>query len=166
MLLRHSVLQWAAHPQRFGRVPVLVELARYNRGDRSIQQLLVETFAHRVEVGNPRQHHKRPRKRPLVDNAAQVVQTALDTGRLCVFLDGLDEVITERRSNLIEEIKEFAERNQTCQVVVTCRDAVYDDDLNPTFDRQIRVAGFDDAGIRHFLRLWFTRSRETAKEDE
>ncbi|NGM16137.1 NACHT domain-containing protein [Verrucosispora sp. CWR15] len=155
MLLRHSMVRWAAAPERFERVPVLVELARSNRDGRTIRQLITEALGRLDDEPDGRRRHRRAR--PLVADAAQVVEVALASGRLCVFLDGLDEVVTERRGAVAEEIKEFAERHSTTQIVVTCRDAVYDGDLRPVFDREIRVAGFDDAGIRHFLRLWFTR---------
>ena len=162
MLLRHSMLQWARAPKSFERVPVLIELTRYNRGGRTLQQLIVETLARKDDK---RGHRQRP-ARPLVDDAEQVVATALATGRLCVFLDGLDEVVTDRRADMALDIKEFAEQHPTCQIVVTCRDAVYDNDLRPTFNRQIRVAGFDDAGIRHFLGLWFGRQADAASESD
>ncbi|MCZ7420686.1 NACHT domain-containing protein [Verrucosispora sp. WMMA2121] len=155
MLLRHSMVRWAAAPERFERVPVLVELARSNRDGRPIRQLITEALGRLDDDPDGRRRHRRAR--PLVADAAQVVEVALASGQLCVFLDGLDEVVTERRGAVADEIKEFAERHSTTQVVVTCRDAVYDGDLRPVFDREIRVAGFDDAGIRHFLRLWFTR---------
>ncbi|GAB3849850.1 hypothetical protein GCM10029963_35050 [Micromonospora andamanensis] len=155
MLLRHSMVRWAAAPERFDRVPVLVELARSNRDGRTIRQLIAEAFSRLDdEPASRRRHRPAP---PLVADAEQVVEVALASGRLCVFLDGLDEVVTERRGAVAEDIKEFAERHPATQIVVTCRDAVYDGDLRPVFDREIRVAGFDDAGIRHFLRLWFTR---------
>jgi hypothetical protein len=157
MLLRHSMVRWAAAPERFERVPVLVELARSNRDGRTIRQLIAEALGRLDDESVSRRRHRRAH--PLVADAEQVVEVALADGRLCVFLDGLDEVVTERRGAVAEDIKEFAERHPTTQVVVTCRDAVYDGDLRPVFDREIRVAGFDDAGIRHFLRLWFTRRR-------
>ncbi|MFF5219093.1 NACHT domain-containing protein [Micromonospora sp. NPDC000442] len=157
MLLRHSMVRWAAEPERFERVPVLVELSRSNRDGRTIRQLIAEALGRLDDEPGSRRRHRRAR--PLVADAEQVVEVALISGRLCVFLDGLDEVVTERRGAVAEDIKEFAERHPTTQVVVTCRDAVYDGDLRPVFDREVRVAGFDDAGIRHFLRLWFTRRR-------
>ncbi|MEV2240779.1 NACHT domain-containing protein [Micromonospora sp. NPDC049891] len=156
MLLRHSMVRWAAAPERFDRVPVLVELARSNRDGRTIRQLIAEALGRLDDEPESRRRRPRPAP-PLVADAEQVVEVALARGRLCVFLDGLDEVVTERRGAVAEDIKEFAERHPTTQIVVTCRDAVYDGDLRPVFDREIRVAGFDDAGIRHFLRLWFTR---------
>ena len=162
MLLRHSMVRWAAAPERFERVPVLVELTRSNRDGRTIRQLIVEALG-RPDDDPGRRRRDRPAP-PLVADAEQVTEVALAGGRLCVFLDGLDEVVTERRAAVAEDIKEFAERHPTTQVVVTCRDAVYDGDLRPVFDREIRVAGFDDAGIRHFLRLWFTRRRDAGAE--
>ncbi|MGC5055072.1 NACHT domain-containing protein [Micromonospora sp. DT48] len=155
MLLRHSMVRWAAEPERFERVPVLVELARSNRDGRTVRQLIVDVLGRLDDEPGRRRRHRRAR--PLVADAEHVVDVTLASGRLCVFLDGLDEVVTERRGTVAEEIKEFAERHPRTQIVVTCRDAVYDGDLRPVFDRDIQVAGFDDAGIRHFLRLWFTR---------
>lgn len=165
VLLRHSMLQWAKSPRQFDRVPVLIELARSNRRGRSIEQLIIEALGRKDNEEGTQKSHKR-RARPLVANAEQVVTTALDSGRLCVFLDGLDEVLTSRRADVAQDIKEFAERHPTCQIVVTCRDAVYDNDLHPVFDKQIRVAGFDDAEIRQFLWLWFTRQAEPTSEDD
>ncbi len=161
-VLRHSMLQWAAAPHRFERVPVLIELGRYNLGGRTIKQFLVETFDLVDEADAVR--HRHAGRRPLVENAEQVVSAALSTGRLCVFLDGLDEVVTDRRGDVALEIKEFAERYPSCQIVVTCRDSIYDNDLRPVFERTIAVSGFDDAGIRHFLRLWFGRSKAASGE--
>ncbi|MGI5214084.1 NACHT domain-containing protein [Plantactinospora sp. CA-290183] len=165
MLLRHSMLQWAKTGPPLDRVPVLIELARYNRGGRNIQQLIVETLAREDQEGDTRRKRRRRPARPLMDNAEQVVATALATNGLCVFLDGLDEVVTERRAEIALDIKEFAEQHPTCQIVVTCRDAVYDNDLHPVFDGRVLVAGFDDAGIRHFLRLWFSQQSEPVGED-
>ncbi|WFE44737.1 NACHT domain-containing protein [Verrucosispora sp. WMMD1129] len=162
MLLRHSMVRWATEPERFERVPVLVELARSNRDGRTIRQLIAEALGRLDDEPGSRRRHRRAR--PLVADAEQVVEVALVSGRLCVFLDGLDEVVTERRGAVAEDIKEFAERHPTTQVVVTCRDAVYDGDLRPVFDREIRVAGFDDAGIRRFLRLWFNRGWDMGEE--
>ncbi len=167
MLLRHSMLRWANEPERTSRVPVLVEAARFNRGGGTVAQLIVETCGRRVEDRGGRRRHKRPVLRPLVTDAERVVREALDAGQLCVFLDGLDEVLTDRRAAVAEEIKDFATSNPTCQIVVTCRDAVYDNDLAPVFEEheQVTVAGFDDAGIRHFLRLWFTRHETPGEPD-
>ncbi|RGC70897.1 NACHT domain protein [Micromonospora sp. MW-13] len=166
MLLRHSMLRWAAGPEESDRVPVLVELTRYNRQDRSIQQLVVDALNRPDDEHPGRGRQRRKPTPPLVADAEQVTPLALAHGQLCVFLDGLDEVVTDRRADVVQDIKEFAERYPTCQIVVTCRDAVYDGDLRPTFDREIRVAGFDDAGIRHFLRLWFTRHRRLSGDEE
>ncbi|HWS31640.1 MAG TPA: NACHT domain-containing protein [Actinoplanes sp.] len=150
MLLRHSMLRWAAEPQREDRIPVLVDLARLNRDDRTLRDLITDVFT--IKPRNSR--------KPLVKNAGQVIDAIVDRGRLCLFLDGFDEVVTERRAHVADEIKQFAERHPSCQIVVTCRDAVYDGDLRPVFDEEIHMAGFDDAGIRRFLRLWFGRESD------
>jgi NACHT domain len=139
MLLKNSMVRWAERPDAFPRIPVLVELVRYNTVE-SIDELLREAFQLRG-----------------VKNPERFIPKALSTGRLSVFFDGLDEVITARRDAAIAQIRYFAELNPACQVVVTCRDAVYEGELSPIFGKEVRLAGFDDAAIRRFLRLWFRR---------
>lgn len=92
----------AAAPERFDRVPVLVELGRYNARERRVEDLVVAACARVVEGESRRRHHKPPAV-PLVDDAARVVPAALADGRLCVFLDGLDEVVTDRRGDVAVE---------------------------------------------------------------
>jgi hypothetical protein len=138
MLLKSSMVRWAREPSDFERVPVFVELFRSNRGDGSLRDLIVDAF-----------------RRNGIKNPDGFLDRALDDGLLSVFFDGFDEIVTDRRSAMAHDMKKFAEDWPNCQVVVTCRDAVYDFELRPAFDHEVRVAGFDDAAIRRFLKLWF-----------
>lgn len=138
MLLKSSMVRWARKPSDFERVPVFVELFRSNRGDGSPRELIVDAF-----------------RRNGIKNPDGFLDRALDDGLLTVFFDGFDEIVTDRRNTMAHDMKKFAEDWPNCQVVVTCRDAVYDFELRPAFDHEVRVAGFDDAAIRRFLKLWF-----------
>ena len=138
MLLKNSMVKWANKPADFERVPVFVELFRRNRGDDGLQDLVADAL-----------------KRNGVKKPDRFVDRALEDGLLSVFFDGFDEVVTQRRADVAQEIKQFAEKWPKCQIVVTCRDAVYDFELRPDFDHEVRVASFDDAAIRRFLKLWF-----------
>ncbi|WP_239405393.1 NACHT domain-containing NTPase [Frankia sp. Cj3] len=149
MLLRHSMLLWASVPRRrrsrSGRVPVLVELHRTNTGDGSIRD-------HIVQVLNGQGFA----------NSARFVDRALEAGGIEVFLDGLDEVSTERRSGVIDLIGEFAERYRGCRVVLTCRSAVYSGELSVQFPHVFQIGEFDERLIRRFLRAWPHLPDETA----
>ncbi|SDZ53982.1 NACHT domain-containing protein [Asanoa ishikariensis] len=142
MLLRHSLVRWARDPRAHRRVPVLVDLHLYNDADRTLHGLVVDAFA--------RRDVKERRARRFVDGM-------VENGRLSLFLDGLDEVVTSRRDALVNEIIALAERHPGCQVIVTCRDAVYENALAKAFEHVVEVAEFDEASIRRFLRLWFSQ---------
>ncbi|WP_329056445.1 NACHT domain-containing protein [Amycolatopsis sp. NBC_01488] len=138
MLLKNSMVKWAKEPGAFDRVPVFVELFRRNRGDDSLLDLISDAFT-----------------RGGVKKPERFLERALADGLLSVFFDGFDEIVTDRKAEVSQQLKQFAEKWPKCQIVVTCRDAVYDFDLQPDFDQDVRVAGFDDAAIRRFLGLWF-----------
>ncbi|WP_370966804.1 NACHT domain-containing NTPase [Amycolatopsis sp. cg9] len=142
MLLKNSMVKWADRPADFERVPVFVELFRRNRGEESLRDLVADALG-----------------RGGVKKPDRFLERALADGLLSVFFDGFDEIVTDRRGEVTQQLKEFAEKWPKCQIVVTCRAAVYDFELRPDFDHEVRVAGFDDAAIRRFLRLWFTSKR-------
>jgi hypothetical protein len=143
MLLKNSMLIWADGSaagqgrRRDNRVPVLVELHRCNSGDVDIIQLVLEEL-NRNQVRRPR----------------SFVEKALRDGQLRLLLDGLDEVGRDRREWVIKMILDFATENPACQMVVTCRDAVYRGELTAKFQHVVRIADFDDASIRRFLSNW------------
>ncbi len=143
LLLKNSMLIWAdSSAARHGhrrdrRVPVLIELHRCNSSDGDITQLVLEEL--------DRNQVKRPRS---------FVEKALRDGQLSLLLDGLDEVGKDQREQVIEMIMDFAKGNPACQIVVTCRDAVYRGELSERFQHVVRIADFDDASIRRFLGNW------------
>lgn len=136
MLLKHAVLTWAGGDRR-GTVPVLVELHRCTGSTSSLEELIVARFA-----------------RDDFPGADKYVSRALRNGGLHVLLDGLDEVSSADRSRVIQMIKDFVDTYQECQVTVTCRTAVYENQLAPELSVVLRVAEFDDRLIRRFLRRW------------
>ncbi|WP_439382597.1 NACHT domain-containing protein [Amycolatopsis lexingtonensis] len=142
MLLKNSMVNWADEPAGFERVPVFVELFRCNRGEEDLRDLVAAALG-RGGVRKP----------------DRFLDRALADGQVSVFFDGFDEIVTDRRAEVAQRLKQFAEKWPECQVVVTCRDAVYDYDLRPDFDHEVRVAGFDDAAVRRFLKLWFAPKR-------
>lgn len=143
LLLKNSMLMWAeSSAARHGRhrdrsVPVLIELHRCNSTDSDLVQLALEELR-RNQVRRPR----------------SFVEKAVRDGQLRLLLDGLDEVGAERREQVLKMIMDFATENPACQIVVTCRDAVYRGELSERFPHVVRIADFDDASIRRFLRNW------------
>jgi predicted NACHT family NTPase len=139
MLLKASMLRWSTTKRDSPITPILVELNRFNEAGSSVRQMAVESL----------------RRNGVADGDA-LLMTSMSSGLICLLLDGLDEVAFQRRIAATNEIKTLAESYPRCQFVVTCRDAVYDGALSPTFDNQVKIAGFDDASIRRYLLLWFS----------
>lgn len=170
LLLKHSMLVWAAAAPAAGtagrmsgttattaatktaaarakgmaaaahakdrRVPVLIELNRWKKADASVLDLVVAA----LELAGV----KRPRA---------FAEKALRKGRLRLLLDGLDEVGSDVRGHVIETLTDFARQHRDCQMVVTCRDAVYRGQLGDQFP-VVEVADFDDSAVRRLLSTW------------
>lgn len=143
LLLKNSMLLWAdGSRMRLGRrgdrrIPVLVELHRCNNSDADIVELMLDELA-----------------RNQVKRSKSFVERALRDGRLRLLLDGLDEVGKDVQERVVKMIKDFAMANPECQIVVTCRDAIYYGQLSPEFKHVVRIAEFDDASIRRLLGNW------------
>ncbi|MCW2938103.1 MAG: hypothetical protein JWN00_1088 [Actinomycetia bacterium] len=140
LLLKNSMLLWAADRQDRDKVPVLIELHRCSVSNADLVELIRDEFC--------RPHHKDVRA------VETFVQHGLDDGRLRLLFDGLDEVSRDDRDRIARSLRDFAATYPKCQMVVTCRNAAYDGELAPEFAHVVRVADFDDASIRRFLGKW------------
>ncbi|TWP45999.1 NACHT domain-containing protein [Lentzea tibetensis] len=136
MLLRHSMLTWARGDGR-GRVPLLLELHRCNGNTTKLEDLIVEQF-----------------DRNGFRKAGRFVDRALRTGGLAVLFDGLDEVNAVERDRVVGLLKDFTTSYVGCQIVVTCRTAVYDEQLRSEIPATFHVQDFDERLVRRFLRQW------------
>ena len=157
MLLKNSIIIWAEDFEHFTRqkrfwrhaysaqknaVPVLVELRRcvFSEGIPGIINLITDQFS----------NHGFRRSDRFVDRS-------LDEGSLTILFDGLDEVATANRKQICSLLTDFASKYMRCQIVVTCRTAIYQGQLSERFADIVRVADFDDAQIRRFMRNWQRR---------
>jgi hypothetical protein len=139
MFMRYWMYKWTQASGSFSRVPVLVDLNLYGLGTADSLLNLIHAKLAMRGVRAP------------IDS----LEEALDGGRLTLLLDGLDEVVADLRNRLLMEIKSLCELHPKTQVLVTCRDAVYADELGPVFPKPVTIAGFDDAAMRSFLWQWF-----------
>ncbi|WP_223201456.1 MULTISPECIES: NACHT domain-containing protein [unclassified Micromonospora] len=143
MLLKSSAYRWAKERPQGVRLPILVELHRYNEEGSTLISLAEEALARNGLRGT-----------------RSMLERALEGGKISLLLDGLDEVSATRRGRALQEIRSVAETYPASQLIVTCRDAVYDGGLAPTFENPVTIAAFDDAAMRRFLLLWFTHREE------
>ncbi|GAA2829422.1 hypothetical protein GCM10010441_62390 [Kitasatospora paracochleata] len=136
LLLKYAMLHWA-DDEGDEKIPVIVDLHQCNRTADSFEKLITSEF----ELARVR-------------NAEDLVNRALDVGRLRIFFDGLDEVGDAELGRVVKELQDFATRYGDCEIVVTCRNAAYREQLDEHFDQLVRIADFDDASVIRFLRKW------------
>jgi hypothetical protein len=126
-------------------IPVFLELKKFKQSEINIQALIEKEF----EIcGFP--------------DVQKNVSKKLAEGKLLILLDGLDEVPTENRENVIEKIQDFVDLHKKNRFILSCRTAARTTNLNRFIN--IEVAEFDDQQIQAFIEHWF--SSEADKEAE
>ncbi|KAM3102029.1 NACHT domain-containing protein [Phormidesmis sp. 146-12] len=117
-------------------VAVLLELFRLSDGSEILPQLVKalerEDFPH----------------------GENFLQQALDKGTILLLLDGLDEVGSAARSQVIQKLKDFLDTYEKCRFVMTCRSQVYQGEFSDRVDRTLEVVEFTDVQMRRFLKAW------------
>ena len=115
--------------------PVWVELRRFPAQTRSLQAHIIQTYS---DFGFP--------------NATSFVQHRLSTRSLLILLDGLDEVADQDLPAVLDKIREFAHEFPDNRIIVTCRVAHYDRQLDDLSEATVAVTPFNDVQIGAYLR--------------
>lgn len=140
MLLKQLALTYARGERGHvpGRpIPVLLELNRLNDSAGPLFDELAE-----VLKGNRFPH------------PGGFLKANLARGRLILLFDGLDEVNSEKRQSVAKGIRDLLDQYPECRAVVTCRRAVYREELGDWPDRKLDIAEFSDQQIHRFLGSW------------
>lgn len=92
-------------------------------------------------------------------NASGFIQQGLDSGRLLLLLDGLDEVSSTIRPQVVDVINGLLQNEaKECPAVITCRTQVYRNEFDLALGRNgLEVMEFSDAQMRRFLQAWKER---------
>ena len=126
-------------------IPVFLELKKFKESEINIQAFIEKEF----EIcGFP--------------DVQKNVSKKLAEGKLLILLDGLDEVPTENRDNMIEKIQDFVDQHKQNSFIISCRTAARTTTLNRFTN--IEVTEFDDKQIKTFIKHWF--ASPTDKEAE
>jgi NACHT domain len=120
-----------------GKVPCLVELHRLSERAGTLEDEIVASFS---RMGFP--------------NAAGFVSRGLGAGSIFLLLDALDEVSSNARKHVAREITELLQAHKSTGAIITCRRAVYMDDLDEVTDGQLEVGELLDSQIYTFLEAW------------
>lgn len=138
-------------------VPILLELHRLNDPNTTIEKELVAEMA---RMGFPK--------------ADNFIAAAIESGSLLLLLDGLDEVNggerqkgdETRRDKVVRLLRDLLRSANPCRVVITCRSAVYNGELNADVDERLQLAEFSDNQVQRFLRSWvpFMRPQKSVEQ--
>jgi len=139
MLLKHIALSYAesgfANSGQY--VPILLELHRLSDHTKSINQYLVEAL-----------------ERDDFPKADRFVAQGLKNGNLLLLFDGLDEVNSSERPEVVQRIKDLIDQCSKCRVLITCRTQVYKNEFSEVVDGTLEVVEFTDQEIQNFLQPW------------
>ncbi len=117
-------------------IPVFLELKRFNEDQIDIEALITREF----EVcGYP--------------YPAQMTNAALQSGKLLILFDGLDEVPTDHVHNVILKIGDFVDQYSDNRFIASCRIAAYKGGF--TRFTEVEMADFDDLQIQTYIKNWF-----------
>jgi hypothetical protein len=121
---------------RHGLIPVLLELRAFREGTIDLKQAIVQEFAN---CG--------------LSDYEKFTDRFLGDGKLLILLDGLDEVPTDRTSEMVQKIQDFVGQYSKNHFIASCRIAAYRHNFQRFTD--ITIVNFDDNQIDKFIDNWF-----------
>ncbi|MDR3560790.1 MAG: NACHT domain-containing protein [Negativicutes bacterium] len=120
-----------------------------------------------VELKNLKDQHvhlSEMLKRELVsfNFPADFAEVALRNGKLLVLLDGLDEVPGNNLDHVIEDIREFIDKNSSNRFITSCRTKFYQTWFAQFND--VVLSEFDNFQIQTFLANWFRSAQDVERD--
>lgn len=117
-------------------IPVFLELKNFREDQIDIKALIIKEFE---TCGYPYPEH--------------LTKVVLESGKLVIFFDGLDEVPRANVDNVIRKIEDFVDRYSQNRFIASCRIAAY----KGGFKRftEVEMADFDDSQIHTYIKNWF-----------
>ncbi|MEM1309219.1 MAG: NACHT domain-containing protein [Cyanobacteria bacterium P01_H01_bin.153] len=127
-------------------IPVMLTLQKFDSKTLSIKDVIAKEFE---DCGFPKPQ--------------AFTELCLQSGRLLVLLDGLDEVPAEALNHAITEIENLVDRYDHNRFMASCRVAAYTFGGFRRFN-DVAMAAFEDDQIERFIRNWFQKSRDLETE--
>ncbi|MYG08789.1 NACHT domain-containing protein, partial [Candidatus Poribacteria bacterium] len=117
-------------------IPVFLELKNFREDQIDIKALIIKEFE---TCGYPYPEH--------------LTKAVLESGKLVIFFDGLDEVPRANVDNVIRKIEDFVDRYSQNRFIASCRIAAY----KGGFKRftEVEMADFDNTQIHTYIKNWF-----------
>ena len=117
-------------------IPVFLELKRFTEDHIDVEAWITDEFK---ICGHP--------------YPEQWAKSKLEAGELLILFDGIDEVPTQKVSNIINKIRDFVHQYSQNRFIVSCREGAYSGSF--TDFATVEMADFDDSQIEMYINNWF-----------
>ena len=118
-------------------IPIFLELKRFTEDMIDVEALIIRE----LEVcGYP--------------YPEEIAKVALESGKLLILFDGLDEVPTANINNVVREIGDFVDQYSRNRFIASSRIAAYSGGFTRFTD--VEMADFDDLQVEKYINNWFT----------
>lgn len=124
----------------------MLELKRFNSDQVDLISAIAEEFTH---FGFP--------------STPEFTTKALESGKLLVLLDGLDEVPNQFTNSVMNAIDNLVTKYEKNHFIASCRIAAYRSNFQHDF-KVIELADFDDKQIQQFITNWFSTELDTQSQ--
>ncbi len=144
--LQHLAMQCNRGEFAANQVPIFISLREFaeesrRSGEYSLFNYICQVFV-TSRVSNP-----------------SVLETLLQTGRVLLLLDGMDEVLNQDIAAVLKEIRKFSDKYYKNRFVASCRTAAQKLQLRGFTD--VEIAPFTQAQITTFAQKWFVALTKT-----
>ncbi len=131
----------------FNKIPIFVEMRQLNDEAKTLEQLLSKPF---LLSGLPEV------------KTIGYVEKLIKYSKALILLDGLDEVKSEHRQRVNDQIMDLDQKSGSdCLIVISCR-SLAEKRKFPTF-AYLRMAEFTPEQVNHFVKNWFGNEEVKAK---
>ncbi|MBD1846015.1 NACHT domain-containing NTPase [Cyanobacteria bacterium FACHB-63] len=94
-----------------------------------------------------------------------VLETLLQSGRVLLLMDGIDELLNQDIASVLREIRQFSDKHHRNRFITSCRTAAQKLQLRGFTD--VEIAPFTQAQITTFAQKWFAVfSRTTVRSEQ
>lgn len=105
MLMQHLFLETL---EKTERIPVLIRLRHISADDGNNNLSVYDLIKKELEINN-------------FDFDGKFLEMALDAGHFAFFLDGFDEIVHAKRSQISQEIQDLSDKYEKCRFIVSSR---------------------------------------------
>jgi energy-coupling factor transporter ATP-binding protein EcfA2 len=126
-------------------LPIFIELKNLTSSEIEIEKVIIEEFKC---CGFPA--------------SEQFIAKALEQGKMLILLDGLDELPTVKKNEVMSQIDNFVDRYHKNRFILSGRTAAYPNNFKQFIN--VKIADYDDSQIQQFIANWF--ESEVARQPE